>query len=164
VDAEEEIVHAVAYLQSLKGDPPGQPDKVTDDKQWDPSTRDIVRPAYGDALDVTANPGLALAESVAVPLWSKAGPKGQSCAGCHGALGNAGGPAHARHDQVDGRGGGRYPKWYPQHRRMMSIEDFLCGACARRRPATRCRARARPTCRCRSWSRCSRTTCRTSST
>jgi hypothetical protein len=53
----EEIVHAVAYLQSLKGDPPGKPEKVTDDKQWDPRTREIVRPAYGDALDVTASPG-----------------------------------------------------------------------------------------------------------
>jgi sulfur oxidation c-type cytochrome SoxA/sulfur oxidation c-type cytochrome SoxX len=122
---EEEIVHAVAYLQSLKGDPPGKPEKVTDDKQWDPRTRDIVRPAYGDALDVTANPGLALAESVAVPLWGKAGPKGQSCASCHGAVGApAGSRTIGTIKSMEGVAV-RYPKWYPQHKRMMSIEDFL---------------------------------------
>jgi L-cysteine S-thiosulfotransferase len=121
----EEIVHAVAYLQSLKGNPPGTPEKVTDDKQWDPRTRQIVRPAYGDALDLTANPGLALAESLAVPMWSKAGPKGQSCAGCHGALGAPQGKRTIGTIKSMEGVAVRYPKWYPQHRRMMSIEDFL---------------------------------------
>jgi sulfur-oxidizing protein SoxA len=122
---EEEIVHAVAYLQSLKGNPPGQPERVTDDRQWDPRTREVVRPAYGDALDVTANPGLALAESIAVPLWSKAGPKGQSCAGCHGALGAPQGRRTIGTITSMEGVAARYPKWYDKYRRMMSIEDFL---------------------------------------
>jgi sulfur-oxidizing protein SoxA len=121
----EEIVHAVAYLQSLKGNPPGQPEKVSDDPDWDPRTRKVVRPAYGDPLDVTANPGLALAESIAVPMWSKAGPKGQSCAGCHGALGAPQGKRTIGTIKSMEGVAVRYPKWFPQHRRMMSIEDFL---------------------------------------
>jgi sulfur-oxidizing protein SoxA len=121
----EEIVHAVAYLQSLKGNPPGQPEKVTDDRQWDPRTRDVVRPDYGDPLDVTANPGLALTETLALPLWSKAGPKGQSCANCHGAIGKP--DAQRTLGVIKSMEGvaTRYPKWSAQHRRMMSIEDFL---------------------------------------
>lgn len=121
----EEIVHAVAYLQSLKGDPPGKPEQVTDDKQWDPRTRDLVRPAYGDALDVTANPGLSMAESIAVPMWSKAGPKGQSCAGCHGAIGSPAGPRTIGTIKSMEGVAVRYPKWFGQHQRMMSVEDFL---------------------------------------
>jgi L-cysteine S-thiosulfotransferase len=122
---EEEIVHAVAYLQSLKGNPPGVPEKVTNDPQWDPQTRPVVRPAYGDPLDTTANPGLGLAESVAVPLWSKPGSKGQSCAGCHGKLGapDAQRPLGVIASMVGV--GARYPTWKAQHSRMMSIEDFL---------------------------------------
>lgn len=122
---EEEIVHAVAYLQTLKGNPPGVPPKVTDDKQWNPFTRDVVRPAYGDPLDITANPGLGLADSVAVPLWSKAGPKGQSCAGCHGSIGapDAQRPLGVIASMVGV--GARYPRWIRQHSRMMSVEDFL---------------------------------------
>jgi L-cysteine S-thiosulfotransferase len=121
----EEIVHAVAYLQSLKGNPVGVPEKVTADKQWDPNTRDVVRPEYGDPLDVTANPGMALTESVAVPLWSKQGPKGKSCADCHGKIGAP--DDHRTLGVIDSMVGvgARYPKWIPQHRRMMSIEDFL---------------------------------------
>jgi sulfur-oxidizing protein SoxA len=121
----EEIVHAVAYLQSLKGNPPGTPEKVSNDKQWDPRTREVVRPAYGDALDVTANPGLALAEGIAVPMWSKAGPKGQSCAGCHGALGAPQGKRTIGTIKSMEGVAVRYPKWSPQYKRMMSIEDFL---------------------------------------
>lgn len=122
---EEEIVHAVAYLQTLKGNPPGVPDKVTDDRQWDPNTRQLVRPAYGDPLDITANPGLGLADSVAVPLWSEAGPKGKSCAGCHGNIGAADAqrPLGVIASMVGV--GARYPKWVARHRRMMSVEDFL---------------------------------------
>jgi sulfur-oxidizing protein SoxA len=121
----EQIVHLVAYMQSLKGNPPGVPPKVTDDKQWDPYTRDVVRPDYGDPLDPTANPGLALTERVAVPLWSKPGPKGQSCASCHGPIGAP--DAQRTLGVIQSMVGvaTRYPKWFSQFRRMMSIEDFL---------------------------------------
>ncbi|HXF67496.1 MAG TPA: hypothetical protein VNK67_12475 [Burkholderiales bacterium] len=121
----EEIVHVVAYLQSLKGNPPGQPEKVTDDPQWDPRTRPVVRPAYGDPLDPTANPGLFQTERIAVPLWSKPGPKGQSCAGCHGPIGqpDAQRPLGVIASMVGV--GARYPKWMPRYSRMMSVEDFL---------------------------------------
>lgn len=121
----EEIVHAVAYLQSLKGNPPGTPEKVTDDKQWDPRTRDVVRPQYGDPLDPTANPGMAQTEDVALPMWSKAGSKGKSCADCHGPVSA---PDATRSigviKSMEGVGA-RYPKWQPQHQRMMSVEDYL---------------------------------------
>ena len=122
---EEEIVQVVAYLQSLKGNPPGQPEKVTDDPQWDPRTRPVVRPAYGDPLDITANPGLGIAQDVAVPLWAKPGPKGQSCAGCHGAIGrpDAQRPLGAIASMVGV--GARYPKWKEAYSRMMSVEDYL---------------------------------------
>ncbi|MEW5862741.1 MAG: hypothetical protein AB1773_04000 [Pseudomonadota bacterium] len=121
----EEIVHVVAYLQSLKGNPPGQPEKVTDDPQWDPRTRPVVRPAYGDHLDITANPGLGFTQDVAVPLWSKAGPKGQSCASCHGPIGapDAQRPLGVIASMVGV--GARYPKWMAKYSRMMSVEDFL---------------------------------------
>ncbi|MCX8003550.1 MAG: sulfur oxidation c-type cytochrome SoxA [Burkholderiaceae bacterium] len=121
----QEIMDAVAYLQSLKGNPPGQPEKVTDDKQWDPRTRDVVRPEYGDPLDPTANPGVALTEAIAVPLWNQKGPKGRSCADCHGAIGA---PDEKRTLGVIKSMVGvatRYPKWFGEYRRMMSIEDFL---------------------------------------
>ncbi len=121
----EEIVHAVAYLQSLKGDPPGKPEKVTDDPQWDPRTRDIVRPEYGDALDPTANPGMAIAEATAVPMWSKVGSKGKSCASCHGAIGPADDKLTLGAIPSMKGVGASYPKWIPAHRRMMSVEDFL---------------------------------------
>lgn len=122
---EEEIVHVVAYLQSLKGKPAGVPPKVTDDKQWNPFTRDVVRPAYGDALDPTANPGLLQTDQIAVALWRKPGPKGQSCAGCHGQIGapDALRPLGVIKSMVGVAV--RYPKWFGQHGRMMSIEDFL---------------------------------------
>lgn len=121
----EEIVHVVAYLQSLKGNPPGQPEKVTDDPHWDPRTRPVVRPAYGDPLDVTANPGLALTEAVAVPLWSRKGPKGSSCADCHGAIGAPDAQRTLGVIPSMVGVGAKYPKWMRQYSRMMSVEDFL---------------------------------------
>ncbi len=122
---EEEIVHVVAYLQSLKGKPAGVPPKVTDDKQWNPFTRDVVRLDFGDPMDLTANPALVMTEAGAVPLWSKPGPKGQSCAGCHGPIGapDARRPLGVIKSMVGV--GVRYPRWFDQYRRMMSIEDFL---------------------------------------
>jgi L-cysteine S-thiosulfotransferase len=123
----EEIVHVVAYLQTLKGVPPGSnnPPQVTGDKQWNPFTRDVVRLDFGDQRDVTANSALALVEAQALPLWSKPGAKGQSCAGCHGAIGAADAerPLGVIASMVGV--GARYPKWYPQYARMMSIEDLL---------------------------------------
>ncbi len=121
----EQMMHVVAYLQTLKGNPPGVPEKVTDDRQWNPFTRDVVKPDYGDPLDFTANPSLTLADSVAVPLWSKSGLKGQSCAGCHGAIGapDAQRPLGVIASMVGV--GVRYPKWIARHSRMMSVEDFL---------------------------------------
>ncbi|QKT03399.1 sulfur oxidation c-type cytochrome SoxA [Ectothiorhodospiraceae bacterium 2226] len=123
--SEQEIVDIVTYLQQLTGDPPGTPEDVTDDKQWNPFTRDVVRPDYGDPLDPFENPGLSVTEDVAVPLWDARGPKGQSCADCHGALGPA--------DELRPLGviatledvGARYPRWFDDHERMMSVEDFL---------------------------------------
>ncbi len=121
----EQIMHVVAYLQTLKGNPPGVPEKVTDDKQWNPFTRDVVQLDFGDPMDLTANPALGLADSVAVPLWSKAGPKGQSCAGCHGGIGapDAQRPLGVIKSMVGV--GAAYPKWIAKHRRMMSVEDYL---------------------------------------
>ncbi len=121
----EEIVHVVAYLQTLKGNPPGQPEKVSNDPHWDPATRPVVRPAYGDPLDVTANPGLGIADNVAVPAWSKPGAKGQSCAGCHGKI--AAPDAQRTLGVIASMAGvgARYPKWVARHSRMMSVEDFL---------------------------------------
>ena len=121
----EEIVHAVAYIQSLKGNPPGTPEKVTDDPDWDPRTRRLVRPDYGDPLDITANPVLVMTERLAVPLWSKAGAKGKSCADCHGAIGkpDARRPLGVIASMVGV--GASYPKWSREHRRMMSVEDLL---------------------------------------
>lgn len=121
----EQIVHAVAYLQSLVGKPPGTPEKVTDDPHWDPATR-VLRPVdYGDAFDPTVNPGLAIAESVAVPMWSQVGPRGQSCASCHGPLGAPEGRQTIGTIKSMAGVAVRYPKWSAQHRRMMAIEDFL---------------------------------------
>lgn len=122
----QQIVDVVAYLQTLKGNPPGVPDKVTDDKQWNPFTRDVVKPDYGDPLDLTANPVLGLADSVAVPLWRKPGPKGQqSCAGCHGNIGAADAQRPLGVIASMAGVGARYPKWIARHSRMMSVEDFL---------------------------------------
>lgn len=121
----EEIMHAVAYMQTLKGDPPGVPQEVTKDPDWNPFTRKVVRPAYGDPLDPIANPGLGLAESLAVPRWNKVGPKGQSCAGCHGPITAADDkrPIGVIASMVGV--GAQYPKWVRQHSRMMSVEDYL---------------------------------------
>lgn len=121
----EQIVHIVAYLQSLKGDPPGVPPKVTDDKQWNPFTRDVVLPDYGDPLDPTANPAILFTEQNAVPLWNKPGPKGRSCAQCHGPVKapDAKRPAGVIDSMVGV--GARYPRWFERWGRMMSVEDFL---------------------------------------
>jgi L-cysteine S-thiosulfotransferase len=120
----DQIVHVVAYLQSLRADWTMKP-PVTGDKQWNPFTRDVVRPEYGDQLDPTANPALLLTDANAVQAWSKPGPKGQSCASCHGKIEAADDqrPLGVIKSMVGV--GVSYPKWFDRYRRMMSVEDFL---------------------------------------
>ena len=104
----EEIVHLVAYLQTLKGPiPPEQ------DAERNPLTR--RRPTgFGDNLDPTNNPAVVLAED-AEKLWNASGPNGRACANCHD-----GGAARAMHGVAT-----RYPKFVAAYGRVMSIEDFL---------------------------------------
>ena len=104
----EELVHLVAYLQTLRG--PAPPEKDTD---RNPFTRS--KPVgYGDNLDPTNNPAVVRAEE-AQALWSARGPKGKACADCH-----AGGPKTAMRGVAT-----RYPRVVAEHGRVMSLEDFL---------------------------------------
>lgn len=104
----EELVHLVAYLQSLRGPVP-----VETDAARNPFTR--ARPAgFGDNLDPTNNPGLLRGEG-AQALWKAKGPAGKACADCH-----PGGAAAAMRGVAT-----RYPRFVPAHRRTMAIEDFL---------------------------------------
>lgn len=104
----EEIVHLVAYLQTLRGPRPAEADA-----ERDPATR--ARPAgFGDNLDPTNNPAVLLAEG-AHDLWRSPGPGGASCAGCHGAD-----PAAAMRGVAV-----RYPRPVAAYGRVMSIEDLL---------------------------------------
>ena len=104
----EELIHLVAYLQTLRG--PAAPEK---DPDRDPFTR--RKPVgFGDNLDPTNNPAVLRAES-AEALWTALGPAGKSCADCH-----AGGAAASM------RGvGTHYPKHVTAHGRVMALEDFL---------------------------------------
>ncbi len=104
----EEIVHLVAFLQSLKG--PLPPER---DSERDPRTRQHPL-GFGDNLDPTNNPAVLLAES-AEGLWSTNGPSGRACADCH-----RGTPEVAMGGVAVG-----YPKYVKAYRRVMSIEDFL---------------------------------------
>ncbi len=104
----EEIVHIVAYLQTLKG--PVAPEK---DRDRNPFTR--AKPVgFGDNLDPTNNPAVVLAED-AEALWTARGPSGKACADCH-----EGGVARALRGVAP-----RYPKYVKGYARMMSVEDFL---------------------------------------
>jgi sulfur-oxidizing protein SoxA len=104
----EEIVHLVAFMQTLKGPAP-----VEKDPDRDPQTRS--KPVgFGDNLDPTNNPAVLLGEG-AETQWSAKGPAGKACADCH-----AGGPAAAMKGVA-----ARYPRHVPQYRRVMSVEDFL---------------------------------------
>jgi sulfur-oxidizing protein SoxA len=104
----EEIVHVVAYLQSLRGPRAPEPNA-----ERDPTTRPRP-PGFGDNLDPTNNPAVVLAEG-AEALWAAGGPRGRACADCH-----AGGPAVAMRGVAT-----RYPRHVPAWRRVMSLEDFL---------------------------------------
>jgi sulfur oxidation c-type cytochrome SoxX len=79
----EELVHLVAYLQSLHG--PAASEK---DADRNPFTRS--RPVgFGDNLDPTNNPAVLRAES-AEAFWQERGPKGKACTECHpGGVGTA---------------------------------------------------------------------------
>ena len=104
----EEIVHLVAYLQTLHG--PAAPEK---DRERNPFTR--TKPVgFGDNLDPTNNPAVVRAES-AETAWSRQGPAGKSCADCH-----AGGAAKSMRGVAV-----RYPKHVTQYKRVMALEDYL---------------------------------------
>jgi sulfur-oxidizing protein SoxA len=104
----EELVHLVAYLQSLRG--PAASEK---DADRNPFTRS--RPVgFGDNLDPTNNPAVLRAES-AEALWQARGPKGKACAECH-----PGGVEAAMRGVAT-----RYPRYVPVFNRVMAIEDFL---------------------------------------
>ncbi len=109
----EEIVHIVAFLQTLKGNPPFVPPPETDPAR-NPYTRPTVPPYYGDNLDPATNPALLFAENGLV-MWSTRGPAGKACADCH-----AGGPEKAMKGAAT-----KYPKYFSGYRRVMSIGDFL---------------------------------------
>jgi L-cysteine S-thiosulfotransferase len=104
----EEIVHIVAYLQTLKG--PVAPEK---DRERSPFAR--PKPVgFGDNLDPTNNPAVILAED-AEDFWTSRGPSGKTCADCH-----MGGVAQAMRGIAT-----RFPKFVKPWGRVMSVEDFL---------------------------------------
>ena len=104
----EEIVHLVAFLQSLKG--PLPPEK---DPDRNPVTR--AKPVgFGDNLDPTNNPALLMAEA-AQAGWTAKGSTGKACADCH-----EGGPQKSMTGVAT-----RFPKFVAAYRRVMSIEDLL---------------------------------------
>jgi len=104
----QEIVHIVAYLQTLKG--PVPPEK---DRERNPFTR--TKPAgFGDNLDPTNNPAVILAEN-AEAFWTSRGPSAKACADCH-----EGGVARAMRGVAT-----RYPRFVKAYGRVMSVEDFL---------------------------------------
>ena len=104
----EELVHLVAYLQTLRG--PVAPEK---DPNRNPFTR--AKPVgFGDNLDPTNNPAVLRAEG-AEALWTAKGPSGKACADCH-----AGGVEKSMRGAAT-----RYPRYVTAYRRMMAIEDFL---------------------------------------
>ena len=104
----EEIVHLVAFMQTLKG-----PALAEKDPDRNPQTR--RKPVgFGDNLDPTNNPAVLLAEGAGAQ-WSAPGSTGKACADCH-----VGGPGAAMKGVAT-----RYPRYVAQYRRVMSIEDFL---------------------------------------
>src|SRR5437899_3671190 len=96
----EEVVHLVAYLQTLKG--PVPPEK---DPDRNPFTRRTPA-GFGDNLDPTNNPAVLLADS-AEALWTARGPMAKACADCH-----EGGVARAMRAVAT-----RYPKFLKTYRR-----------------------------------------------
>jgi L-cysteine S-thiosulfotransferase len=104
----EELVHLVAYLQTLRG-----PVVAEKDADRNPFTRS--KPVgFGDNLDPTNNPAVVRAES-AEALWTARGPSGKSCADCH---------AGAAERTMRGVAT-RYPRHVAAYGRVMALEDFL---------------------------------------
>ena len=104
----EEILHLVAYLQTLKGPVP-----PAEDADRNPFTR--RRPTgFGDNLDPTNNPGVVAGEE-SETLWTARGTAGKACADCH-----AGGIDKAMKGVAT-----RYPAFVKRYGRVMSLEDFL---------------------------------------
>jgi sulfur-oxidizing protein SoxA len=104
----DELVHVVAYLQSLRG--PVPPEK---DPDRNPATR-RAPVGFGDNLDPTNNPALVEAED-ARALWNARGPAGKACADCH-----AGEPRQAMRGVAT-----RYPRIVAEYRRVMSLEELI---------------------------------------
>ena len=104
----DELVHLVAYLQTLHG-----PAANDADPDRNPFTR--RRPTgFGDNLDPTNNPAVIRAED-AQAVWNARGPKGKACADCH-----EGGPERAMRGVAT-----RYPRVVAEYGRVMSLEDLL---------------------------------------
>jgi L-cysteine S-thiosulfotransferase len=109
----EETAHIVAFLQTLKGNPPFVPPPESDPAR-NPHTRPRIAPYWGDPLDSSTNPAILIAES-ALAAWSTKGPSGKACADCH-----EGGLEKAMKGVAT-----RYPKFMSTYGRVMSIEDYL---------------------------------------
>jgi L-cysteine S-thiosulfotransferase len=109
----EQVTHIVAFLQTLKGNPPFVPPPEKDPAR-NPYTRPRPAPYYGDNLDPANNPAIVRAEGAMV-VWATRGPAGRACADCH-----EGGPQRSMKGVAT-----VYPKYVPAHRRVMSIEDLL---------------------------------------
>jgi L-cysteine S-thiosulfotransferase len=103
----QEIVDIIAFLRTQKGPLPEEKDPARN-----PNTRPLPEYYFGDNLDPTNNAAVIQAEG-ALEIWSKQGPKGKSCADCHGPVGDMKGVATA------------YPKYFPLYRRVMSMEDMV---------------------------------------
>ena len=108
VFSSEEIVHLVAFLQTLKG-----PEAPESDPDRNPFTR--RRPTgFGDNLDPTNNPGVVAGEEME-SVWAARGPSGKACADCH-----AGGIDVAMKGVA-----ARYPRYVATYGRVMSLEDLM---------------------------------------
>jgi len=109
----EEIVHIVTFLKTQKGNPPFVPPPEKDPDR-NPFMRKKTPYYYGDHLDPTNNPALALADD-AMAEWAKKGTSGKSCGDCH-----TGGPGGSMKGVAT-----KYPKHVAKYNRIMAIEDFL---------------------------------------
>src|SRR5206468_3885627 len=66
----EEVVHIVAFLQTLKGNPPFVPPPEKDPTR-NPHTRPTILPYYGDNLDPATNPAVVFADNVNMTMLIK---------------------------------------------------------------------------------------------
>ena len=109
----DQVAHVVAFLQTLKGNPPFVPPPEKDPAR-NPHTRVRVPYYYGDNLDPTNNPAVIRAEE-AMAAWSAKGSTGKACADCHES-----GPEKSMRGVAT-----TYPKYLAAYGRVMSIEDLL---------------------------------------